>query len=1708
MKASNGSGKGKSSAHIGPALAVPATTLPDYIQLIQDQMESPLVQVEAVEKSCVELLDQLLALSVSERLEYLVRLAMLLRGRVGRAATIIFDLIERATPPGGLSWNVLEELLAAKDPQLVQRTLVTLLSLVEAGTLLIDQKMALQVAELVEANDVLLSHPQLLQVMERILRLISKHEGRVDDPILDFYLSTPGIALQRLAARILDSGGGCPSDEVAAHLLGEEAYAILRPYIEYTRATYLDLLFLADGPVPPKEIALSLCRAESICGETLLREAIAELGWPRLNLGMEAQRWAGISVDGSFPLLMPEAIARMFDSSSEIRRVIDCFLFVAHGALLRTEKSSSHAGDVVGLFRSYNLAHAAALGDILDVSPLTKDKVKRILQRMDRIVSDFVRLFSSTFEGCELLTELYQNLKSRVEAELQKTESQLQLSAELTSLVQTFEDPKSLSEVKTLHGLKRFLHQEGLRLGMRLVEVTPNANRSVSLLLKSQKRAGWECKTVQYVDFEPAEEGMDRARIPYPVRALVEALGRELIQGNERFPETKIFCYGNEVHYYLSFRNHPAFLRIDFSPPLQGGMIDLEYFGVSKYELSAHPNPTLDFLRLLFRRLEFDIEITDTRVHARYDKERALTLDDINQKAHALFRLVPYLMEVDWVIGDLGLSIESRQKVAQAWAEFFVRWDTLPMNHVLSADRRSIVTGVESGPTGEREIIWSGEGSYRDKFRPLTASALSAHWQPDAAVPGEGFNVPVDGGNSQLVGQEYFEHFVVRPMVNALRSGELIETSEGLRINSPDLFQHRHEAEIFAEILSGDMERLHAGIHLAQVVAPLERTLYFHTTGELEGFEVQRAHLPLPGQACELYGLRDSSGLIRIAFFAMDSILFDRRLKRTDSWQPNWSCQAATLLPRLWQTSYIMPGIEIAPACSAEITQSVRDEFRPRQVEGEQPRLRLERMVQGLRASPGRSVGRALFGTSGRRPEHFDGAILVTPSLRPEDNAFLYHAAGVVSTGGGVLSHAGLMATQFGKPALIIHGRWEQSNHSHSVIYWTNEYTEEERKACGYCLVIRHNIHQREHVLSEGDLLVVDANRGFLTVLGQSREALGIHEGFHLLSETNRRLKQTNDEKESLMLRGRRLRARHQIEKLLRQLDDPTLVCHVVYEILMGGALAADVVGAEEKGRLLSIVLSNPRTGSLARQYLSLIREELEVRYEALAKKAWARTPTSSSLYEILVLRLDLMHARGSIQETNLSLTRCGFGRSIAGFDRAEELEKLFCLQVGELQKGCGLEIERHGSVQPLHPRMRHLLRQQDRVNLVLGGSGKLDPGVDVIRSALGMADQENFRRHANRFVLSSSDCGFELAPLIGWKAANLGEVLRLGGERSVPPFFVVTHRAFLEMLAAPRISPKAANENFASGCSTLREAITTVQGQKELSSAQKSSFIRRLWNAVEIPDLLKEEALSFYRQLEMGATPGEGCPNTDVGGLFVAVRSSAREEDAEAGARAGEFETILFVRGETPLLESLKRAWSGLWTERAIHNREVFGTGTEQIGGGIIVQQMVWARVSGVLQTVKVAEAEPREMIVNAGLGLGEGVVSGRVGADQVSVSKEGDLLKDALRFHYVTSNKLTRVVFNKPAGTGTVLVETLYHQRLRPALEYVELVELVRTARRLEMAYGYPLDLEFAIEGNHVWIVQVRPVPTFLATLHETLGFFPLGKGGRNLSNVPVSG
>jgi pyruvate,water dikinase len=183
------------------------------------------------------------------------------------------------------------------------------------------------------------------------------------------------------------------------------------------------------------------------------------------------------------------------------------------------------------------------------------------------------------------------------------------------------------------------------------------------------------------------------------------------------------------------------------------------------------------------------------------------------------------------------------------------------------------------------------------------------------------------------------------------------------------------------------------------------------------------------------------------------------------------------------------------------------------------------------------------------------------------------------------------------------------------------------------------------------------------------------------------------------------------------------------------------------------------------------------------------------------------------------------------------------------------------------------------------------------------------------------------------------------------------------------------------------------------------------------------------------------------LGGGRVAVRSSATAEDSEAASFAGQQETYLGVEGDEQVCARVVDCWASFFSERALFYRGHKGS-LEDLGMAVVVQAMVEADKAGVVFTVDPVQRRRDRMIVEAAFGLGEQVVSGEVTPDHYVVDRDGEVKRERL----ASAGVLTRDELRELAGLG----------------------------RRLEEHFGSPQDIEWAIVGGQVYLLQSRPVTT----------------------------
>jgi pyruvate,water dikinase len=200
-----------------------------------------------------------------------------------------------------------------------------------------------------------------------------------------------------------------------------------------------------------------------------------------------------------------------------------------------------------------------------------------------------------------------------------------------------------------------------------------------------------------------------------------------------------------------------------------------------------------------------------------------------------------------------------------------------------------------------------------------------------------------------------------------------------------------------------------------------------------------------------------------------------------------------------------------------------------------------------------------------------------------------------------------------------------------------------------------------------------------------------------------------------------------------------------------------------------------------------------------------------------------------------------------------------------------------------------------------------------------------------------------------------------------------------------------------------------------------------------------------------------------------VAVRSSAVGEDGEGASFAGQQATFLNVRGADAVLAAIRACWAGLWSARAVGYRRRLGEEANP-AIAVLVQSLVLPDVAGVAFTVNPVSGDPAELLIDASWGLGEAVVSGRVTPDQVIVEKASGVVRS-----YLVGTKEVEVF---PEGAGVDLRDVPAAKRQLRALTAPHIQALAALASEVEAHRGPAQDLEWAIVGERVYLLQARPI------------------------------
>lgn len=313
--------------------------------------------------------------------------------------------------------------------------------------------------------------------------------------------------------------------------------------------------------------------------------------------------------------------------------------------------------------------------------------------------------------------------------------------------------------------------------------------------------------------------------------------------------------------------------------------------------------------------------------------------------------------------------------------------------------------------------------------------------------------------------------------------------------------------------------------------------------------------------------------------------------------------------------------------------------------------------------------------------------------------------------------------------------------------------------------------------------------------------------------------------------------------------------------------------------------------------------------------------------------------------------------------------------------------------------------------------------------------------------VLPLAACAEADVSQVGGKALGLGRLL--AEKLNVPDGFVVTTDAY--RLCTGTIAP---------------EIGRVLSGAGDLAGDDDAANrIAELFAAEVLDDNVAAAIGDAYRAL----SGSDDAP--------VAVRSSATAEDAADASYAGQQDTYLWVRGAEDVIRKVVDCWASLFSARAIGYRRRQETAGTDLAMAVVIQRMVPAEAAGVMMTLEPIGGDRSLIYLESAYGLGEAVVAGEVTPDRFTIAKH-----DLSIQRQTIGSKDKAYRFDADAG-DVQLVAVPESERQESSLSPDEIMRLGELGRRIETAFGTPMDIEWAVARNGddddrtLYLLQARP-------------------------------
>jgi len=210
-----------------------------------------------------------------------------------------------------------------------------------------------------------------------------------------------------------------------------------------------------------------------------------------------------------------------------------------------------------------------------------------------------------------------------------------------------------------------------------------------------------------------------------------------------------------------------------------------------------------------------------------------------------------------------------------------------------------------------------------------------------------------------------------------------------------------------------------------------------------------------------------------------------------------------------------------------------------------------------------------------------------------------------------------------------------------------------------------------------------------------------------------------------------------------------------------------------------------------------------------------------------------------------------------------------------------------------------------------------------------------------------------------------------------------------------------------------------------------------------------------------------------DYNKILYAVRSSSPEEDLSGASFAGNYETYLGTRFEL-LEEFILKSFISCIDYRVFKYKLEKGFTASDIKIAIVIMKQINCEVSGVGFSINPLNNDYDEAVITSNFGLGESVVGGIITPDEYIINK---ISKSIINEKLGSKDKIVKL--NKDNGTS--VIEQNSEKQKESSLSKEQLIQIVEKIITIENSYDMPIDIEFGIKDNILYILQARPITTY---------------------------